>query len=203
MAQTETPLSTRDRILAAAVEVFTRKGYAGTSTRDIAAAAGVNIATLHYHHRSKNELFSIVAEQAMTRFNAVFDDVSARQKGLRGFIFSIVDKHTELLLEYPYLVGFIQHESERDTETFAKHVDFKAWATLMADLIAKEPTLKGKDPKALSSHLIANMVGAMVYPFLFRATTMNEFDMSEEVFEAFVRNRKKIVAEMVIGWLGL
>ena len=61
---TETDLSgdlsradaTRARLLDAAVTAFAEKGFHGTTTRDIAAAAGMSPAALYVHHRSKEEL---------------------------------------------------------------------------------------------------------------------------------------------------
>lgn len=52
--------STKDRILEAAEEVFAEKGYGGSSTRDIAGKAGVNISSLHYHWESKETLYYAV-----------------------------------------------------------------------------------------------------------------------------------------------
>ena len=46
----------RSRLLAAAVEAFATRGFHGTTTRDIAAAAGMSPAALYVHHRSKEEL---------------------------------------------------------------------------------------------------------------------------------------------------
>lgn len=47
----------RDRILAVAQELFAQNGYAGTGTRAIAQAAGVNLALIHYHFGAKRDLF--------------------------------------------------------------------------------------------------------------------------------------------------
>ena len=46
----------RSRLLAAAVAAFAARGFHGTTTRDIAAAAGMSPAALYVHHRSKEEL---------------------------------------------------------------------------------------------------------------------------------------------------
>lgn len=46
----------REEILDAAAELFTRRGYAATSTRLIADAVGVRQASLYYHFASKEEL---------------------------------------------------------------------------------------------------------------------------------------------------
>jgi AcrR family transcriptional regulator len=53
--------ATRARLLAAAVEAFAEKGFHGTTTRDIAAAAGMSPAALYVHHRSKEELLFLIA----------------------------------------------------------------------------------------------------------------------------------------------
>jgi AcrR family transcriptional regulator len=64
----EAPGSTKGRILAAAEEVFAAKGFQGASTREIAARAGVNISSLHYHWESKETLYFAV-------FRNVFDRI--------------------------------------------------------------------------------------------------------------------------------
>ncbi len=56
LTETTTP-GVRERILATAQELFAEQGYAGTGTRAIAQAAGVNLALIHYHFGSKRELF--------------------------------------------------------------------------------------------------------------------------------------------------
>jgi AcrR family transcriptional regulator len=47
--------------------VFAAKGFEGASTRDIAAAAGVNISSLHYHWESKETLYFAVFENIYDR----------------------------------------------------------------------------------------------------------------------------------------
>ncbi|HVO23600.1 MAG TPA: TetR/AcrR family transcriptional regulator [Candidatus Margulisiibacteriota bacterium] len=63
----EAPSSTKARILAAAEEVFATKGFAGASTREIAAKARVNISSLHYHWESKETLYFAVFENIYDR----------------------------------------------------------------------------------------------------------------------------------------
>src|SRR5438552_7985168 len=63
----EAPGSTKGRILAAAEEVFAAKGFQGASTREIAARAGVNISSLHYHWESKETLYVAVFQNIFDR----------------------------------------------------------------------------------------------------------------------------------------
>ena len=51
---------TKDQILDTAERLFAEQGYAATSLRSIIAAAGVNLAAIHYHFRSKEALLEAV-----------------------------------------------------------------------------------------------------------------------------------------------
>jgi AcrR family transcriptional regulator len=48
--------TTRERILDVALDLFARKGYAGTSLREIAAELGFSKAALYYHFPSKQDI---------------------------------------------------------------------------------------------------------------------------------------------------
>jgi len=54
--------STRSALVRVAIDLFGRKGYDATSTRDIAGAAGVNIAGIAYHFGGKGGLHRVCAE---------------------------------------------------------------------------------------------------------------------------------------------
>jgi AcrR family transcriptional regulator len=62
----EAPLMAREHLLAVAVREFNRKGFARTSIRDIAQAAGIQPGSVYYHFPSKDELF-IAAHSAGMR----------------------------------------------------------------------------------------------------------------------------------------
>jgi len=53
----EPVIDTKQRLLAAGVELFAERGFHGTKVRDIAARAGVNVAAGNYHYGSKKELY--------------------------------------------------------------------------------------------------------------------------------------------------
>ena len=56
--QTETPLPPRERILAAAGELFSKHGVRGVGVEAIADAADTNKMTLYRHFASKDELIA-------------------------------------------------------------------------------------------------------------------------------------------------
>ncbi|MGC1185142.1 MAG: TetR/AcrR family transcriptional regulator [Candidatus Dormiibacterota bacterium] len=57
------PSSTRDRIMEAAIDLFTEQGFDKTSLREVADRVGVTKAALYYHFRSKEELLSSLIER--------------------------------------------------------------------------------------------------------------------------------------------
>jgi AcrR family transcriptional regulator len=60
-----TEASTKESILAAAEQLYTEKGFTGTSIRAITTAAGVNTAAIHYHFGSKEALIeALIARRA-------------------------------------------------------------------------------------------------------------------------------------------
>src|SRR5260370_41736213 len=54
---------TKQKILDAAERLFSEQGYAATSLRQIIAEAGVNLAAVHYHFGSKEELLDDVVRR--------------------------------------------------------------------------------------------------------------------------------------------
>lgn len=61
--------ATKERILDAAEELFMEHGFEATSLRQITAAAKVNLAAVHYHFGSKEELFEAVLTRRLDPMN--------------------------------------------------------------------------------------------------------------------------------------
>jgi AcrR family transcriptional regulator len=89
---------TRDRILAAAVDLFAERSFDGATTRDIAARAGVTQPLLHYHYRSKDDLWRAAVDSI---FESLTTAMAARSEGLRG-----VDELTTAKLRVREFVTF-------------------------------------------------------------------------------------------------
>src|ERR1019366_3357532 len=87
-------VSTEEKIKDAARKLFTRRGYAATKTRDIAAEAGINLALLNYYFRSKEALFAIVMRENMQHF------VQGLSVILNNKNTSIEEKITQLVSNY-------------------------------------------------------------------------------------------------------
>jgi AcrR family transcriptional regulator len=60
---------TRDKLLQTAERLFSEQGFDATSLRQIIAEAGVNLAAIHYHFGSKEELLDEVVMRGAKRVN--------------------------------------------------------------------------------------------------------------------------------------
>ena len=65
---------TADLIVERAAELFAQKGFAGTSIREIAEAAGVTKPTLYYHFGSKEGLVRHIIVAVMGDFARILTD---------------------------------------------------------------------------------------------------------------------------------
>lgn len=64
--------ASRRRILRTALRLFARHGYAGTSIRMIARAAGISVGLLYNYFRTKAEVLDAIFEQSMRDVQASF-----------------------------------------------------------------------------------------------------------------------------------
>ena len=82
--------TTKERILEAACELFAKQGFQDTTTQQICALAEANIAAVHYHFRSKENLYREVWACLSAETKALWEhriDVSAPPEGLlRQFV---------------------------------------------------------------------------------------------------------------------
>ena len=60
---------TKEKLLDAAERLFSERGYDATSLRQIIAEAGVNLAAIHYHFGSKEELLDELVLRKATPVN--------------------------------------------------------------------------------------------------------------------------------------
>ena len=98
-------MTTRERILSAALTCFSEKGYAATTTRVLAKAADVNVATLAYHFGGKEGLYRAAVDSLYERLL----DVSINDLGLSG----TPAQRTEQLLRFVFRLACANHEAVR------------------------------------------------------------------------------------------
>ena len=73
---------TRDAILNAAEDLFSKHGFYGVTIREVAREAGVDTALVHYYFGAKKDLFDAVFERQRPRAGAVC--LPARDRRVRS-----------------------------------------------------------------------------------------------------------------------
>ena len=105
--QMKIDLSTEEKIKAAAKKVFMTKGFDGCSVRDIAKEVGSNVALLNYYFRSKEKLFELIFEGAMSDFLQSIIEVFSSDLPLQEKTSLLIDKEFDFFMEHPELPMFI------------------------------------------------------------------------------------------------
>ena len=101
---------TSERILDAAEACFARKGYAGTTLRNVANVVGIRIPSLYNHFANKEALYAAVLERGM---GPVLSVLSASMEDVSGDYpepNSLIREMMILLGDRPNLPRLIQYE---------------------------------------------------------------------------------------------
>ncbi|MCB0384337.1 MAG: TetR/AcrR family transcriptional regulator [Bdellovibrionales bacterium] len=88
---TKEACETRIKILEVASHLFARFGYEGTSIRDIAGKAEVNIAAINYHFKNKQSLYWQIYEMAHHRLSEDMKAIAAQEDSLVAFCLRVFD----------------------------------------------------------------------------------------------------------------
>jgi TetR/AcrR family transcriptional regulator len=90
----------KSQILATAENLFTDFGYAATSIRNIADAAGVNPALVHYYFGNKHALLESVLKQSLEPMISALASLKSREnvsiEDITGLLISMAAKHPNI-----------------------------------------------------------------------------------------------------------
>jgi AcrR family transcriptional regulator len=121
---------TRLALIQAALKLFGDKGFDGTSTREIAAAAKANIGSIAYHFGGKEGLRMACADHIVETVNGIVAQAIGPAAGMlagpldpetaRRALHAIVERFVDSVVGKPQAVPFVQfvlRELARPTET--------------------------------------------------------------------------------------
>jgi AcrR family transcriptional regulator len=95
-------------ILETAEKLFLEKGFALTSTTEIAKAVGCNQALVHYYYRTKENLFNVIFEQRFKYFfQHIFDLNNFNELSFIEKLKKMIESHFDMVRansKIPYLI---------------------------------------------------------------------------------------------------
>jgi len=177
------PQETRERILAAATALFRRKGYAQTSTQEIAAEAGVAEGSIFYHFGSKKNLLAalgtVYALEKIRAMRGGTEDLADLEPGLmiaRAFDYveqhGFLDDNIGLPIDSPELQPFMTSSREVVVEFIEQ---------------CMRASLAGRARKDIDIELAASLSYAAVCDALCRVFAGPDRDRKDRVIAETVR----------------
>ncbi|TWF42785.1 TetR family transcriptional regulator [Chitinophaga polysaccharea] len=193
--------STEDRIKAAARTVFTRKGYHATKIRDIAAEADINLSLVNYYFRSKEKLFQFVMAEVIDKLlNTVAGVLNNEQLSLQQQVEQVADQYITMLLANPDFPLFMVNEifsgsdellkGERKNAIFHSHFFKQLGALQKQGKLSIQPL-----------HLLMNIIGFVVMPFLARPLLERQKIVKAGEFKILMEERKKLIPMWIKGMI--
>src|ERR1041385_3917488 len=107
--KTDDPVA-RAKILAAAEALFAEHGFAGVGVRQIAAAAGVNGAMIHYYFGNKESLYRAIIENAAMTVRGLIAEATASARTLEERLTRFVKAYAGYLFGHPHLARILLRE---------------------------------------------------------------------------------------------
>ena len=120
---------TKERILSAALDLFSRNGYAGTNIRELTASLGLVKSSLYKHFESKEEIWNSLLDEMIAYYGARFGSpehlppVPDSLEGLVTMTMKMADFtiHDEKVIKTRKLLTIEQFRDERAGALATKH----------------------------------------------------------------------------------
>ena len=190
--------TTEGKIKEAARKLFTQKGFAATRTRDIAEEAGINLALLNYYFRSKQKLFDLIMMENFRQFlQGVTVHFQDEQMTMVERIQRIVEAYIDFLTEFPDIPLFILNEIRGNPSKIVAKIHEEAGPARNRFLKQMQDAHKAGKSAMDPFHFIANLVGLTVFPFVGRPVLLRVTGVSDEKFDEFMQERKKLVPQWI------
>lgn len=196
--------NTEEKIRTVAKRLFTEKGYAGTTIREVAEEAGVNVALLNYYFRSKEKLFLSIFIETFEEYSQELEAIFYYENiSLEDRIRRFVNEMTEHLKKNPDLPLFLLIEFKQNNvslqEKFEanKHKFRESGFAKQLQEEAAKGHIRPIDPFQFE-FMLNSMIAA---PFLALPALKEVNKLEGEALDHFLEERKKIVSDMLIAYL--
>jgi AcrR family transcriptional regulator len=192
---TEHEPDTKERILAAAEAEFMARGYDRSRMQAIADRAQINKAMLHYHFRSKDELFAqIFREKGKQLFPQVEASLREQPDFIR-FVCRFIELYVAYLIKNPFLPSYLLQISTNHSELMQEvKVDLPQRLMVAFDAAAKRGEIRAHDAR----QFIVSLLAMCVMPFAGKNLVKGFFELSEPEYDSFLAERAEQLKAYVV-----
>lgn len=189
MSNIEKSITTEEKIIKAAEEVFLESGYVGARMQTIANKAEINKAMLHYYFRSKDLLFEKIFEEKIKTF---FPQISEQLRGETNFILKVeifIEQYLQLLAKYPFLPLFIiSTVNNPEKKQFIDKLPVELLKEIFIDGYF-ESYSAGKIKEINPMQFALSVISMCVFPFLMRPVIQEKFGSDPAMFDFLIQQR--------------
>ena len=194
-------LNTEERILECAKSIFHTKGFEGARMHEIADAAGVNKALVHYYYRNKDTLFNAVFEDAFLKLISRVNEIFVSDIPFDLKVASFVDYYIDFLSRNSYLPIFILHCLYTRPEQLKKLLE-KVKISPMKMMSSFGTKLNTELNLTIDPlQLYMNILSLCIFPVLARPLIEQIFGLTTEQSDQFYLQRKAMVPEFILNAL--
>lgn len=197
--------NTEQRILEVAERLFLEKGYAMTSTVEIAKEVGCNQALIHYYFRTKQNLFDSIFEKKAKLAMAALLDISKGDLPFLDKIRHLIETHFDLLQANPMIPFLFFNELTTNPDRVAtlkariKELPKSVFEQIDRELKHEIAEGRVRDIKTLD--LIVTLFSLNVALFLGRPLLLTVTGMTPTEFDKFILSRKKENVTIIMQYL--
>ncbi len=152
-------------VLAAAIELFNRKGCDATSIGDIAESLGVTKSAIYHHVASKDQLLAEALDEALVGLEASVRAAAAADGSAHDRLRLVVRRSVEVLVEHQPAVTLllrVHGNSETERSALQRRRAIDADLAGLVRLAADEGVLRRDLDPDLVSRLLFGMVNSLV-----------------------------------------
>ena len=117
-------ITTREKIVEAARNLFAEKGFDRTTTAEIAREAGISEGTIYRHFKSKKELLMECVIPVLQKIIDLTEDYYPRENNLRALTIDLLEMRLQLFREHHQTFRIIFRELMSSTEMVSHYMDF-------------------------------------------------------------------------------
>ena len=172
MTEVHMAKDTKERILAAALEMFSQKGYAGTNIRELTASLGLVKSSMYKHFRSKEEIWNTLLDELIAYYDAHFGSlehlppVPDSLDGLVAMTARMTDFtiHDETIVMTRKMLSIEQFRDERARDLATKHflIGLTEMFTKIFEGMMEKGLLRRDDP-AMLAFAYAAPISALIH----------------------------------------
>ena len=177
----------RQEIIRAAVEVFARNGFGGSTTREIAENAGISEAMIYSHFRNKQDLYTAIIDERLQESEPLYYPLDAmRNKDDPRVFTTIVANYLRRHSEDPTFLRLLLFSGLEGHELASMFVagPVRKFFEFLADYIGeriKEGAIKPVNPEISSRCLLGMVHYFVVLREILGDDALNTIDYNEAV----------------------